>query len=184
MDTQKIILIAAFMMTSIMLWQAWDKHNHPEKYQQLVEQQTGQATTETDSNNKPKAEDAPSLPVNTASNSAIPPQQLSKQEEEQKLKLSKGTIVNIETDVFKIEINIVDFGGLLMGWFPDRGEVNGARGTLIKQETYIPSQEAIWMFDPLSNPISIHTFHTENDTLKMNAIDGFSHDYKVSASSK
>lgn len=48
--------------------------------------------------------------------------------------------------VFKIEINIVDFGGLLMGWFPDRGEVNGARGTLIKQESYVPSQEGTLVY--------------------------------------
>lgn len=48
--------------------------------------------------------------------------------------------------VFKIDINIVDFGGLLMGWFPDQGEVNGARGTLIKQESYIPSQEGTLVY--------------------------------------
>lgn len=48
--------------------------------------------------------------------------------------------------VFQIEINIVDFGGLLMGWFPDRGEANGARGTLIKQESYIPSQEGTLVY--------------------------------------
>jgi uncharacterized protein len=48
--------------------------------------------------------------------------------------------------VFKIDINIVDFGGLLMGWFPDRGEVNGARGTLIMQESYIPSQEGTLVY--------------------------------------
>ncbi|MEZ4796261.1 MAG: VOC family protein [Flavobacteriaceae bacterium] len=48
--------------------------------------------------------------------------------------------------VFNIEINVVDFGGLLMGWFPDRGEVNGARGTLIKQESYIPSQEGTLVY--------------------------------------
>ena len=48
--------------------------------------------------------------------------------------------------VFIIEINIVDVGGLLMGWFPDRGEVNGARGTLIKQESYVPSQEGTLVY--------------------------------------
>lgn len=48
--------------------------------------------------------------------------------------------------VFKVEIRIVDFGGMLMGWFPDRGEVIGAQGTLIKQETYIPSQEGTLVY--------------------------------------
>ena len=33
-------------------------------------------------------------------------------------------------NVFNIEIKIVDFGRILMGWFPDRGNVVGAQGTL------------------------------------------------------
>lgn len=48
--------------------------------------------------------------------------------------------------VFNVEIKIVDFGGLLMGWFPDRGEVPGAQGTLIKQDTYVPSQEGTLVY--------------------------------------
>lgn len=48
--------------------------------------------------------------------------------------------------VFQVEIKVVDFGGLLMGWFPDRGEVQGAQGTLIKQESYIPSQEGTLVY--------------------------------------
>ena len=58
--------------------------------------------------------------------------------------------------VFQVEINIVDFGGLLMGWFPDRGEVPGAQGTLIKQESYIPSQEGTLVYfisDDLQNEL-------------------------------
>lgn len=48
--------------------------------------------------------------------------------------------------VFKIEIQVVDFGGILMGWFPDRGEAPGAQGALIKQESYIPSQEGTLVY--------------------------------------
>lgn len=48
--------------------------------------------------------------------------------------------------VFKIDIKIVDFGGFLMGWFPDRGNVVGAQGTLIKQESYVPSQEGTLVY--------------------------------------
>jgi predicted enzyme related to lactoylglutathione lyase len=48
--------------------------------------------------------------------------------------------------VFQVEIKVVDFGGLLMGWFPNRGEVIGATGTLIKQESYIPSQEGTLVY--------------------------------------
>ena len=48
--------------------------------------------------------------------------------------------------VFDIAIQVVDFGGILMGWFPDRGQVIGAQGTLIKQESYIPSQEGTLVY--------------------------------------
>lgn len=49
--------------------------------------------------------------------------------------------------VFKVEINVVDFGGILMGWFPP-ADVNahGASGSLIKQESYIPSQEGTMVY--------------------------------------
>jgi len=48
--------------------------------------------------------------------------------------------------VFKVDINVQDFGGVLMGWFPDRGVVPGAQGTLIKQDTYVPSQEGTLVY--------------------------------------
>ncbi|WP_242203687.1 VOC family protein [Aestuariivivens insulae] len=48
--------------------------------------------------------------------------------------------------VFNVEIGIHDFGGLLMGWFPDRGEAHGAQGTLIKQDSYIPSKEGVLIY--------------------------------------
>ena len=68
-------------------------------------------------------------------------------------------IVNAVTGetVFEVEINIVDFGGLLMGWFPDRGDAHGANGTLIKQESYIPSQDGALVYfnsDDVQNEIS------------------------------
>ena len=52
----------------------------------------------------------------------------------------------LEGKGFKIDIKIVDLGGLLMGWFPDRGNVVGAQGTLIKQESYVPSQEGTLVY--------------------------------------
>lgn len=48
--------------------------------------------------------------------------------------------------VFQLEIQIVDFGGLLMGWFPSAGEATGASGTLIKQESYVPSHEGTLVY--------------------------------------
>lgn len=48
--------------------------------------------------------------------------------------------------VFKVAIKIVDFGGLEMGWFPDRGNVIGAQGTLIKQDICAKSRRDIGLF--------------------------------------
>ncbi len=48
--------------------------------------------------------------------------------------------------VFNVEIEIHNFGGVLMGWFPDRGEAHGAQGTLIKQDSYIPSKEGVLIY--------------------------------------
>ena len=42
--------------------------------------------------------------------------------------------------VFNIEINVQDFEGVLMGWFPMSDEKPGASGTLILNEAYIPSE--------------------------------------------
>ena len=41
--------------------------------------------------------------------------------------------------VFEIEISIHDLDGLVMGWFPPYGETSGITGSLVKHETYIPS---------------------------------------------
>lgn len=53
---------------------------------------------------------------------------------------------NFYETVFQFEINVVDLGGLIMGWFPNRGEAQGSTGTLIKQESYIPSQEGALVY--------------------------------------
>lgn len=42
--------------------------------------------------------------------------------------------------VFGIEINIQDFGGTLMGWFPFAEGKLGASGSLIQNDAYIPSE--------------------------------------------
>ncbi|PWL38578.1 glyoxalase [Flagellimonas aquimarina] len=42
-------------------------------------------------------------------------------------------------EVFKIKIQVQDFGGTLMGWFPWAEGKPGANGSLIKHEDYKPS---------------------------------------------
>ncbi|MFD1163510.1 MULTISPECIES: VOC family protein [Hwangdonia] len=58
--------------------------------------------------------------------------------------------------VFKVDIEVHNFGGMLMGWFPFVEGKEGAAGTLIKQETYIPSQEGTlvyFMCDDVKNEL-------------------------------
>lgn len=59
--------------------------------------------------------------------------------------------------IFEIKIDIQDFGGTLMGWFPFEENNAGAAGTLIKQESYVPSQEGTLVYfncDDVANEIS------------------------------
>ena len=49
--------------------------------------------------------------------------------------------------VFQIQIQVMDFGELKMGWFPSQGaEAYGSPGTLIKHELYIPSKEGTMVY--------------------------------------
>ncbi|WP_421877219.1 VOC family protein [Marinoscillum sp.] len=48
--------------------------------------------------------------------------------------------------VFSIDINIQDFGNLLMGWFPSDLESHGSSGTLVKAESYVPSHEGTMVY--------------------------------------
>ncbi|MBT8325254.1 MAG: VOC family protein [Winogradskyella sp.] len=48
--------------------------------------------------------------------------------------------------VFSVNVEIMNFGGLLMGMFPNKGPEYGATGTLIKQDTYIPSKEGTLVY--------------------------------------
>lgn len=49
--------------------------------------------------------------------------------------------------VFQIKLNEVSFGGLQMAWFPNAGsDAPGATGTLIKQESYVPSKKGPFVY--------------------------------------
>lgn len=42
--------------------------------------------------------------------------------------------------VFSIDIQVQNFGGVLMGWFPYAEGKEGASGSLVQHETYKPSE--------------------------------------------
>lgn len=63
--------------------------------------------------------------------------------------------------VFALKLQKMDFGGLLMAWFPNAGEdAPGATGTLIKQESYVPSQEGPLVY-----------FHSEDLQNELNRVE-------------
>lgn len=43
--------------------------------------------------------------------------------------------------VFAIKVTVQDFGGVQMGFFPNHGDTHGAPGSLMKHETYVPSEK-------------------------------------------
>ena len=43
--------------------------------------------------------------------------------------------------VFDVNITVQDFGGVEMGFFPDNRDAYGATGSLMKYESYIPSEK-------------------------------------------
>jgi len=48
--------------------------------------------------------------------------------------------------VLDIGIQVTDFGGVMMGFFPTAGEAAGATGSLVQYESYIPSHEGTLVY--------------------------------------
>ncbi|MDX1470689.1 MAG: VOC family protein [Flavobacteriaceae bacterium] len=61
--------------------------------------------------------------------------------------------------VFDIKLSPQDFGGLLMAWFPNKEDAPGASGTLIQQDSYIPSKEGTLIY-----------FHSEDVNNELNRV--------------
>lgn len=48
--------------------------------------------------------------------------------------------------VLEITITLHDFNGLKMGWFPEAGVEGVTSGSLILQESYVPSKEGVLIY--------------------------------------
>lgn len=59
--------------------------------------------------------------------------------------------------VFNIEISIHNLGGVVMGWFPHNEKKQGANGSLVLHESYVPSSTdgcvVYFSCDDLSNEL-------------------------------
>jgi predicted enzyme related to lactoylglutathione lyase len=62
--------------------------------------------------------------------------------------------------VFEIEIKVQDFGNTLMGWFPDNNGVYGATGSLVKQASYVPSEQGTLVYF-MSNDVQVELDRVE-----------------------
>lgn len=48
--------------------------------------------------------------------------------------------------ILKIELNLNDFGGLKMAWFPMDDQGTGATGTLVQNDAYTPSYQGTMVY--------------------------------------
>jgi predicted enzyme related to lactoylglutathione lyase len=54
-------------------------------------------------------------------------------------------------DVFDIKIQVMDFGGTLMGWFPNTDGSRGTSGSLVQNSNYTPSKAGSLVYFKSSN---------------------------------
>jgi YidC/Oxa1 family membrane protein insertase len=98
MDTQRIILFAAFILVSMSLWQAWELQVNP-PVEKPVTAQTGTTVTPgQQQSHKPSvpSEDTPSLPVSDTTESVIPAAAKT---------INSQQRIRVKTDVYNIEID-------------------------------------------------------------------------------
>ncbi len=149
MDTQKLVLFAAFFMVSLMLWQSWDVQKNPQKYTQQLNSPTSTDTNNVSTDGSPIVDDLPDLPPNSASDKLQSPTSSSQQQ----LVLSKR--VNIKTDIFDIQIDTkgADIKKVLLLDYPI--DVNNNKNPVIlmdqNPETFLISQTGI--LNKESNPL-------------------------------
>ncbi len=98
MDTQRLILFAAFMLISMSLWQSWQIQVNPPPTRSISDTTVANKTSE-----QAVANDLPSVPV--AENNTEGAQSVSTPSIAEKMQ--SGQRVNVKTDVFEIEIDTI-----------------------------------------------------------------------------
>ncbi len=101
MDTQRLILFAAFMLVSMSLWQTWQVQTNPPPVHSITNT-SGTSNISTDSQpGLPATDDLPSVPISDAADN----QSISTPSVAQKVE--SGQRISVKTDVFDIEIDTV-----------------------------------------------------------------------------
>ena len=139
MDTQRLILIAAFFMVSLMLWQSWDVQKNPLKYSQTATQNT-QDGKKTSADVKERPKDLPVLPQDDKSLD-------NKTTTLQSNQYVSSKRVRVITDLFDIEIDTqgADIKKALLLDYPI--DVNNNKDPVIlmdqNSDTFLISQSGI-----------------------------------------
>ena len=102
MDTQRLILFAAFMLVSMSLWQSWQIQVNPPPTSSISDI-SGTSTTSGQQPVIPATNDLPTVPVTTDTDQGA--QSISTPSVAQKMR--SGQRVHIKTDVFDIEIDTI-----------------------------------------------------------------------------
>ena len=102
MDTQRLILFAAFMLVSMSLWQSWQIQVNPPPTRTISD--VSGITASDSQPGTPAVNDLPSVPT-VSSNSTPGSQSVSTPSVAQKM--ASGQRVNVKTDVFDIEIDTI-----------------------------------------------------------------------------
>jgi len=99
MDTQRLILFAAFMLISMSLWQSWQIQVNPPPTR-TISDVSGTTSSSADT---PATNDLPAIPI--ATNSEQDAQSISTPSISEEMQ--SGQRVNVKTDVFNIEIDTI-----------------------------------------------------------------------------
>ncbi len=101
MDTQRLILFAAFMLVTMSLWQSWQIQVNPPPTQTISETSANTAAPQNQPV-VPTGNDLPSVPTDTQNKQSVSVPSVAQ-------KIASGQRVHVKTDVFNIEID--SFGG-------------------------------------------------------------------------
>ncbi|WP_198266569.1 membrane protein insertase YidC [sulfur-oxidizing endosymbiont of Gigantopelta aegis] len=104
MDTQRLILFAAFMLVSMSLWQSWQIQVNPPPSRTQSESASNSANNANTQPSIPSGNDLPSVPVNNTTDNASSVQMSTPSVA---TKMASGQRVRVKTDVFEIEIDTI-----------------------------------------------------------------------------
>lgn len=100
MDTQRLILFAAFMLISMSLWQSWQIQVNPPPIRTISDVSADKTATADGQRTAPSGNDLPSVPTDTTNKQSVSVPSVAQ-------KIESGQRVNVKTDVFEIEIDTI-----------------------------------------------------------------------------